>query len=137
MGDRSWGLQLLNYVKELQMAVFFMQFLKRKSALLCSLSLDFFQEIANFADSFTNCLLFVHYLSLVMLELRHLQTMYVLEVIRTTDGERKFYNVGDLRYFFFFFFFFFLSHVIVALVFILVNYMHHRRWPGCASNPRI
>ncbi|CAK8694886.1 vang-like protein 2 [Clavelina lepadiformis] len=49
-----------------------------------------------FADGLANCLLFVHYLSLVLLELRHLQTTYVLEVIRTTDGERKFYNIGDL-----------------------------------------
>ena len=35
------------------------------------------------------------------------------------------------------FFFFFLSHIIVALDYILVNYMHHRKWPGYASNPRI
>lgn len=58
----------------------------------------FAQAITNFADSYTNCLLFVHYLSLVLLELRHLQTMYVIEVIRSTDGQRRFYNVGDLRY---------------------------------------
>uniref|UniRef100_H2YB63 Vang-like protein n=1 Tax=Ciona savignyi TaxID=51511 RepID=H2YB63_CIOSA len=55
-----------------------------------------FRAIVEFADSMTNCLLFVHYLSLVLLELRHLQTNFVLEVIRTTDGERRFYNVGDL-----------------------------------------
>ncbi|XP_002121953.2 vang-like protein 2 isoform X1 [Ciona intestinalis] len=55
-----------------------------------------FQSIIEFSDSMTNCLLFVHYLSLVLLELRHLQTTFVLEVIRTTDGERRFYNIGDL-----------------------------------------
>jgi len=55
-----------------------------------------YESIVSFADSFTNCLLFVHYLSLVLLELRHLQTHYLLEVIRTTDGERRFYNIGNL-----------------------------------------
>jgi len=56
------------------------------------------QSIVDFANSLTTCLLLLHYLSLVLLELRHLQTSFMLEVIRTTDGERRFYNIGDLRW---------------------------------------
>jgi len=55
-----------------------------------------YDSIVVYADKFTNLLLFVHYTSLVLLELRHLQSRFLLEVIRTTDGERRFYNVGDL-----------------------------------------
>jgi len=55
-----------------------------------------YESIVLYADKFTNLLLFVHYVSLVLLELRHLQSRFLLEVIRTTDGERRFYNVGDL-----------------------------------------
>jgi len=57
-----------------------------------------YESIVLYADKFTNLLLFVHYVSLVLLELRHLQSRFLLEVIRTTDGERRFYNVGDLRF---------------------------------------
>ena len=42
--------------------------------------------------------LFVHYLAVVLLELRHLQPCYSVCVIRSTDGETRQYNIGQLRY---------------------------------------
>lgn len=42
--------------------------------------------------------LFVHYLAVVLLELRHLQPCYSVRVIRSTDGETRHYNVGQLRF---------------------------------------
>nr|CAB3267594.1 vang-like protein 2 [Phallusia mammillata] len=55
-----------------------------------------YTSIVAYAGRLTNSLLWLHYLSLALLELRHLQNTFVLEVIRTTDGERKFYSIGDL-----------------------------------------
>jgi len=55
-----------------------------------------YDNIVDYADNFTNLLLFVHYTSLVLLEIRHLNTCFLIEVTRTTDGFRKFYNVGNL-----------------------------------------
>ncbi|KAF3843171.1 hypothetical protein F7725_002020 [Dissostichus mawsoni] len=40
--------------------------------------------------------LFVHYLAVVLLELRHLQPCYSVCVIRSTDGETRHYNIGQL-----------------------------------------
>ncbi|XP_039247608.1 vang-like protein 2 isoform X2 [Styela clava] len=55
-----------------------------------------YKDIVEYAETLTNCLLFIHYLAVVLLEVRQLQTSYIIEVIRSTDGERRFYNIGEL-----------------------------------------
>ncbi|KAJ8013142.1 hypothetical protein DPEC_G00050220 [Dallia pectoralis] len=55
-----------------------------------------YQGIVQFAVSLVDSLLFVHYLAVVLLELRHLQPCYSLCVIRSTDGETRHYNLGQL-----------------------------------------
>lgn len=68
---------------------------------VCVLTLCFqdedYQGIVQFAVSLVDSLLFVHYLAIVLLEIRHLQPCYSLCVIRSTDGETSCYNLGQLR----------------------------------------
>ncbi|XP_071783169.1 vang-like protein 1 isoform X2 [Centroberyx gerrardi] len=55
-----------------------------------------YHGIVQFAVSLVDSLLFVHYLAVVLLELRHLQPCYSVGVIRSTDGETRHYNMGQL-----------------------------------------
>uniref|UniRef100_G3TQN5 Vang-like protein n=1 Tax=Loxodonta africana TaxID=9785 RepID=G3TQN5_LOXAF len=56
-----------------------------------------YQGVVQFAVSLVDALLFVHYLAVVLLELRQLQPQFTLKVVRSTDGASRFYNVGHLR----------------------------------------
>ncbi|KAM9426690.1 vang-like protein 2 [Pholidichthys leucotaenia] len=55
-----------------------------------------YRGIVGYAASLTDALLFIQYLALVLLEVRHLQPAFCLKVVRTTDGFSHFYNVGHL-----------------------------------------
>lgn len=57
-----------------------------------------YHGIVQFAVSLVDSQLFVHYLAVVLLELRQLQPCYSVSVIRSTDGETRHYNIGQLRY---------------------------------------
>lgn len=56
-----------------------------------------YEGIVGYAVSLVDALLFIQYLALVLLEVRHLQPAFGLKVVRTTDGASRFYNVGHLR----------------------------------------
>uniref|UniRef100_A0A3Q3QED5 Vang-like protein n=1 Tax=Monopterus albus TaxID=43700 RepID=A0A3Q3QED5_MONAL len=55
-----------------------------------------YHGIVQFAVSLVDSQLFVHYLAVVLLELRQLQPCYSICVIRSTDGETRHYNIGQL-----------------------------------------
>ncbi|XP_016889667.1 vang-like protein 2 [Cynoglossus semilaevis] len=55
-----------------------------------------YRGIVGYAASLVDALLFIQYLALVLLEIRHLQPAFSLKVVRTTDGACHFYNVGPL-----------------------------------------
>ncbi|XP_061565968.1 vang-like protein 2 [Cololabis saira] len=55
-----------------------------------------YRGIVGYAASLVDALLFIQYLALVLLEVRHLQPAFCLKVVRTTDGVSRFYNVGHL-----------------------------------------
>ncbi|XP_076438548.1 vang-like protein 2 [Babylonia areolata] len=55
-----------------------------------------YHGIVQFADSLVDGLLFVHYLALVLLEIRQLQPQFVVRVTRSPDGETRCYSVGAL-----------------------------------------
>ncbi|XP_036374826.1 vang-like protein 2 [Megalops cyprinoides] len=55
-----------------------------------------YRGIVEYAASLVDALLFIQYLALVLLEIRHLQPAFCLKVIRTTDGASRFYNIGHL-----------------------------------------
>uniref|UniRef100_A0A3B4AME1 Vang-like protein n=1 Tax=Periophthalmus magnuspinnatus TaxID=409849 RepID=A0A3B4AME1_9GOBI len=55
-----------------------------------------YQGIVQYAVSLVDALLFIHYLAIVLLELRQLQPYFSLTVTRSTDGETHHYNLGQL-----------------------------------------
>lgn len=55
-----------------------------------------YRGIVEYAASLVDALLFIQYLALVLLEVRHLQPAFCLKVVRSTDGSSRFYNVGHL-----------------------------------------
>ncbi|XP_040913818.1 vang-like protein 1 isoform X2 [Toxotes jaculatrix] len=55
-----------------------------------------YHGIVQFSVSLVDSQLFVHYLAVVLLELRQLQLCYSVCVIRSTDGETRHYNIGQL-----------------------------------------
>lgn len=65
---------------------------------MCSLQDEDYHGIVQFSASLVDSQLFVHYLAVVLLELRHLHPCYNVCVIRSTDGETRHYNIGQLRF---------------------------------------
>nr|AHY88469.1 str [Terebratalia transversa] len=55
-----------------------------------------YYSIISFAVSLADSLLFIHYLSIILLEIRQMQPMYVVRVVRSPDGESRSYNIGQL-----------------------------------------
>jgi len=55
-----------------------------------------YKEIVQFAVSFVDALLFIHYIAVILLEIRQLQPMFVVKVVRSPDGESRCYSVGAL-----------------------------------------
>lgn len=56
-----------------------------------------YHGIVQYAVSLVDALLFIQYLAIVLLELRHLQATFSLRVTRSTDGETRHYSLGQLR----------------------------------------
>ncbi|XP_061432819.1 vang-like protein 2 isoform X2 [Lethenteron reissneri] len=55
-----------------------------------------YRGIAQYALSLADSLLFLHYLALVLLELRQLRPAFAVKVVRATDGESRVYSLGQL-----------------------------------------
>ncbi|GFO33727.1 vang-like protein [Plakobranchus ocellatus] len=55
-----------------------------------------YEGIVKFALSLVDSLLFVHYVAIILLEIRQLQPQYAVRVVRSPDGESRIYNVGAL-----------------------------------------
>ncbi|XP_065080302.1 vang-like protein 1 [Ochlerotatus camptorhynchus] len=55
-----------------------------------------YKTLVSYATNFTDTLLFVHYVAVILLEIRHLQPIYYIKVIRSPDGESHSYSLGQL-----------------------------------------
>lgn len=55
-----------------------------------------YHSIVLFAVSLVDALLFIHYLAVVLMEIRQLQPQFFVKVVRSPDGESRCYNVGQL-----------------------------------------
>lgn len=55
-----------------------------------------YKALVAYASSLTDTLLFIHYLAVVLVELRHLQPTYYVKVTRSPDGVSKSYAIGQL-----------------------------------------
>lgn len=49
-----------------------------------------------FALSFVDALLYIHYLAVILIEIRHLQPQLHVKVVRSPDGQSRYYNIGQL-----------------------------------------
>lgn len=54
-----------------------------------------YHGIVLFAVSLVDTLLFVHYLAVIFIQLRHLQPQYFVKIVRSPDGESRCYNMGQ------------------------------------------
>jgi len=57
---------------------------------------SFLQSLVQFAVNLTDSLIFVHYLAVLLMELRHTQAQYYVKVVRSPDGESKGFSIGDM-----------------------------------------
>ncbi|XP_035787208.1 vang-like protein 1 [Anopheles albimanus] len=55
-----------------------------------------YRTLVAYATSYCDTLLFIHYVAVVLLEIRHLQPLYHVKVIRSPDGESHSYSIGQL-----------------------------------------
>ena len=55
-----------------------------------------YHSIVLFAISFVDALLFIHYLAVILLEIRHLDSQYFIKVVRSPDGYSQCYNLGTI-----------------------------------------
>lgn len=55
-----------------------------------------YKSLVSFATNFADTLLFIHYIAVVLLELRHREPTYYIKVVRSPDGESRSYSIGQL-----------------------------------------
>ncbi|XP_072166339.1 vang-like protein 1 [Diadema setosum] len=55
-----------------------------------------YEGIVTYAVSLTDALLFLHYIAVILFELRHIHPVYMLKVVRSPDGLSRFYSIGQL-----------------------------------------
>ncbi|KAL1131666.1 hypothetical protein AAG570_011279 [Ranatra chinensis] len=55
-----------------------------------------YRALVAYASSLTDTLLFIHYLAVILIEIRHLQPSYYVKVVRSPDGESRAYAIGQL-----------------------------------------
>lgn len=55
-----------------------------------------YKDIIQFASSMVDSLLFLHYVTIILVEIRHLQPTYCIKIIRSPDGESRTYDIGQL-----------------------------------------
>lgn len=55
-----------------------------------------YKSLVNYAGTFADTLLFIHYVAVLLIEIRHIQPMYYLKVVRSPDGESRSYAIGQL-----------------------------------------
>ena len=55
-----------------------------------------YYSVVQFAISFVDVLLWTHYASIILIEIKQLQPTYFVKVVRSPDGESHFYNIGEL-----------------------------------------
>jgi len=55
-----------------------------------------YYNIVTFAVSLVDALLFLHYLAVILMEIRHLTTRFIVKVSRSPDGETRCFTLGEL-----------------------------------------
>ncbi|XP_071987776.1 vang-like protein 1 [Engystomops pustulosus] len=77
--------------------------------------------VVQYTASLVDTFIFIHYLAVILLELRHLQAFYILRVVRSGDGESRCYTIGRLS-------------LQRSALFVLENY--YRDFPALTLTPK-
>ena len=54
-----------------------------------------YKSLVQFAVNLVDSLLFVHYLAIILIELRHQSPVYAVKIVRSPDGESRTYPIGQ------------------------------------------
>ncbi|XP_066599198.1 vang-like protein 1 isoform X2 [Prorops nasuta] len=55
-----------------------------------------YKSLVNYAGTLTDTLLYIHYIAVLLIEVRQLQPVYYIKVVRSPDGESRSYAIGQL-----------------------------------------
>ena len=55
-----------------------------------------YQTIVGFASNIVDCLIFIHYLTVILVELRHMRRQYIVKIVRSPDGASHQFLVGHI-----------------------------------------
>ncbi|XP_072932470.1 vang-like protein 2-B [Epargyreus clarus] len=55
-----------------------------------------YNALVSYASSFSDTLLFIHYIAVILMEIRHLEPVYYMKIVRSPDGESRSYAIGQL-----------------------------------------
>lgn len=55
-----------------------------------------YKILVSYVSSLVDVLLFIHYVAVILIEIRHLQPKYYIKVVRSPDGESRSYAIGQL-----------------------------------------
>ncbi|XP_038213965.1 vang-like protein 1 [Zerene cesonia] len=55
-----------------------------------------YKSLVSYVSSFSDTLLFIHYTAVVLMQIRHLEPVYYIKIVRSPDGESRSYAIGQL-----------------------------------------
>jgi vang-like len=55
-----------------------------------------YNSLVSYVSSFADTLLFIHYIAVILMEIRHLEPAYYIKIVRSPDGESRSYSIGQL-----------------------------------------
>ncbi|XP_053604674.1 vang-like protein 1 [Plodia interpunctella] len=55
-----------------------------------------YNSLVSYVSSFADTLLFIHYIAVILMEIRHLEPVYYIKIVRSPDGESRSYAIGQL-----------------------------------------
>ncbi|KAK0162303.1 hypothetical protein PV327_008651 [Microctonus hyperodae] len=55
-----------------------------------------YKSLVNYAGTFADTLLFIHYVAVLLMEIRQMQPTFYIKIVRSPDGESRSYAIGQL-----------------------------------------
>ncbi|CAK1585126.1 unnamed protein product [Parnassius mnemosyne] len=55
-----------------------------------------YNALVSYVSSFADTLLFIHYIAVILIEIRHMEPVYYIKIVRSPDGESRSYAIGQL-----------------------------------------
>ncbi|XP_041980082.1 vang-like protein 1 isoform X2 [Aricia agestis] len=75
---------------------YFVQITEATKALAVGEEAVDYSSLVSYVSSFADSLLFVHYAAIILIEIRHLEPVYYIKIVRSPDGESRSYAIGQL-----------------------------------------